>query len=146
MAQYKTGTINLTNGSAAVTGNGTIWTTALNGKWLKVEGVAADYRILSVTDYDTLTLEQAYTGATASQAHYHIVQDLTSNFLLPEISAGDREWEHHITEALRGIDYRIQMLTNMLAGISPPGDFIWDDTGGGVWDDTGGGIHEDIEG
>jgi hypothetical protein len=100
----------VTNGSADVTGNGTAWTTALEGKIFKVEGVDADYTIDTVAAAGELSLTAVYAGTTATAADYHIVQDLTSNYSLRKLFAQDREWAWHMTRTLQIIDAKLAEL------------------------------------
>jgi len=59
------GTISVTNGSAAVTGTGTAFTTELaTGSIISISGVT--YTVATITNDTTLTLTANYSGATAS--------------------------------------------------------------------------------
>lgn len=62
--QTKVGTITVTNGSAAVVGVGTSFTSLLPGDWIRVG--ANWYQILSITDDTNLTLTVTYRGVTLS--------------------------------------------------------------------------------
>lgn len=68
-----TGTITVTNGSASVTGSGTLFATNFVGAndILVVDG--AMYVVKSVTSNTALTLTQPYAGTTASGKSYDIV-------------------------------------------------------------------------
>lgn len=68
-----TGTITVTNGSASVTGSGTLFATNFVGAndILVVDG--AMYVVKSVTSDTALTLTQPYAGTTASGKSYDIV-------------------------------------------------------------------------
>ena len=68
-----TGTITVTNGSASVTGSGTLFVTNFVGAndILVVDG--AMYVVKSVTSDTALTLTQPYAGETASGKSYDIV-------------------------------------------------------------------------
>lgn len=59
-----TGTYSVTNGSNAVTGSGTTWTSALNGKIMNILGV--EYIISTVNSTTSITLETNYSGITQS--------------------------------------------------------------------------------
>lgn len=68
---HTTGTVSVTNGSTAVTGNGTDWATALiTAGVIYIEGGA--YPIASVESNTALTLEIPYAGATAAGLSYVI--------------------------------------------------------------------------
>jgi hypothetical protein len=61
------GTAAFTNGSAAVSGTGTIWTEELQAGYLiKLNADGVWYEIEDVEDDDTLTLVQAYSGTTGT--------------------------------------------------------------------------------
>lgn len=82
-AKYTTGTINLTNGSASVSGSGTVWTDDMVGRYLRVtgsEGQRVPYRIQTVGSGTSLQLEQKYHGATDTGLSYEIFE----MFNLPE--------------------------------------------------------------
>lgn len=74
---YSTGNVDVTNGSAAVVGHSTLWTTIgaspyvdLAGKLIKLP--AGIYQISSVTDATHLTLTTNYTGTTLSGQAYAV--------------------------------------------------------------------------
>lgn len=78
MAWYKTGTVSVTNGSAAVVGVDTLWLTqAAAGDLFTLDG-AKFYEVLSITDNTHLTLASVYTGATLSAQAYAIIRNFTS--------------------------------------------------------------------
>lgn len=80
-----TGTITLTNGSASVTGSGTLFADNFVGAndVLIVDGLM--YVIASVTSNTALTLTRPYTGTTASGKQYDIVH-LTGEDALNELA------------------------------------------------------------
>jgi hypothetical protein len=70
---YAHGSVKVTLGSQTVTGVGTEWNEALEGRFLYVTGAPAAYEIDSVdVDAQTLTLVGQYTGATDKFAVYAI--------------------------------------------------------------------------
>lgn len=75
MAWYKTGTINLANGSATVYGNGTLWVDAaiLNAGDLLIGPDGKLYEIGSFQSNTQLTLTTGYLGSTANTQAYAIV-------------------------------------------------------------------------
>lgn len=74
---YNTGTVTVTNGSAAVVGVGTAWAVSLvTGGLFTRLGVAIP--ILSVTDDTHLTLAYPWPGATAAAAAYAIDRENSS--------------------------------------------------------------------
>lgn len=71
---YTTGTITVTNGSRAVVGSGTSWTSVYeNSKILLPDG--AYYQIASVTDTTNIVLSQPYQGTSFSSSVYQIWKD-----------------------------------------------------------------------
>lgn len=85
-ADYTTGTIAVTNGSAAVVGTGTTFTAAMVGRTLMVEDAASQegipYKVAVFTDATHITLENYYAGATGSGKSYRIgeVPDIPPEF------------------------------------------------------------------
>jgi hypothetical protein len=68
---YTTGTVDVTNGSATVTGTGG-WHAGMVGKSFQVADDAAIHTILSVQSPTQLTLSRIYAGTTASGENYTI--------------------------------------------------------------------------
>ncbi|MER9762425.1 hypothetical protein [Mesorhizobium sp. M0138] len=67
---YNTGTVTVTNGSAAVVGSGTAWAVALvAGGTLSVEAAGNSMPILSVTDNTHLTGAVKWTGSSGTYAY-----------------------------------------------------------------------------
>ena len=71
---YRTGTINITNGSATVTGINTHFLTAgiETGATLRVDGQPYACEVESVISDTELSLEKVYPGATAEGVNYSI--------------------------------------------------------------------------
>lgn len=80
-----TGTITLTNGSAAVKGSGTLFTDNFVGANDVLIADGLMYVIASVTSNTALTLTRPYTGTTASGKEYDIVH-LTGEDALNELA------------------------------------------------------------
>jgi len=77
VADYSTGTVTVTNGSATVTGSGTTFTPAMVGRWFcvtdtTVAGQGLWFRISAYTSATSITLYQKWTSATASGVAYNI--------------------------------------------------------------------------
>lgn len=72
IANYETGTVSVTNGSRTVTGSGTSWTTAMEGRFFKLKREDELYKILSVPSATSLVLEKPYLEATGSGLAYLI--------------------------------------------------------------------------
>jgi len=64
---YNTGTVSMTNGSAAILGIGTTFTAAMAGKRISINGVM--YTILSWTDATHMTLTANFAEATAAYSY-----------------------------------------------------------------------------
>jgi hypothetical protein len=74
-ADYTTGTITVTNGSADVVGLATVFTAAMVGRSLKITDPDGDgmwYKIESYTSGTEITLENTYAGITAGGQAYTI--------------------------------------------------------------------------
>lgn len=74
-APYETGTVDVTNDSASVSGTGTSWTSAMEGRKFYVEGDSFPYVVKTVSSTTSLTLDTIYTGTTATGSSYRIFQD-----------------------------------------------------------------------
>ena len=74
---YTTGSVNVVNGSQTVAGNGTTFTSAMQGRWFEITdptvyGQGYFYRISAFVNTTTLTLESYYLGSTANTATYRV--------------------------------------------------------------------------
>lgn len=70
-ATYSTGTIAATRDSAAVTGTSTVWTAALQGRYLRIK--TNWYRVQAVVSATSLVLATPYTEETVTSATYKII-------------------------------------------------------------------------
>ena len=105
MAQYRTGTVAVTNGSAAVVGTGTAWAAEVSAGDLFIlanEGIT--YEVGSVTDNTNLALTANYAGATGSALEYAIARDFTPAKGLPYPAKGDIETAAVLRRAMYSID------------------------------------------
>ncbi|MFT4271181.1 MAG: hypothetical protein QM578_09235 [Pantoea sp.] len=94
------GTITLTNGSTAVTGSGTAFTTdlAVSGFIVAtVGGTAYTLGISAITSNTALTLTQAYTGPTTSGVSFDYVPLATLNLITSALAS-------QVTYAVRGMN------------------------------------------
>jgi hypothetical protein len=72
-ANYTTGTVSVTNGSAVVTGAGTAWLANVGpGDKIRIGTSRKWYTIASVDSDTQITLSTAYTGATAAGQSYSL--------------------------------------------------------------------------
>lgn len=113
MAQYRFGTVTVTNGSPTVTGVNTIWTTnvaALNLFAIFGEGVW--YAIETVNSDGSITLASNYIGTNKTGAQYQIQTDFTPENHYPIPSFGDRD-----TSSLTA--YTLLQIDAALAALSP---------------------------
>lgn len=77
IADYTTGTVTITAGSASVVGVGTVFTSAMVGRWFSISdptvpGQGYWYRISAFTDTTHITLTQAWSGSAGSGALFRI--------------------------------------------------------------------------
>ena len=107
MSQYKTGVANVTNGSATVTGSGTLWSANVSAAdSFTIAGDGVMYDVASVDSDTQVTLSVAYAGVTAAGAVYAIGTSFTVPDSFPEMSQGDIETATIFTRAMRGIQSR----------------------------------------
>jgi hypothetical protein len=110
MAQYNDGTVTFVNGSAVVVGASVdFWTASAvkTGDLIKRSGQTAWYNITSVVSASKVTIAPVYAGANASSVDYQITRDFTPIHSMPEVSAGDRDWQDAYTRAIRIADEQI---------------------------------------
>ncbi len=68
VAPYETGTVDVTKGSATVTGNGTTWTAAMVGRKIRIGSENAYYRIKTFSSATSIILDTIYQGTTKTLA------------------------------------------------------------------------------
>ena len=118
MAQYKSGTAEVTQGSAVVTGTGTAWTLNVSpGDSFVMAGSGLVYDIGSVDSDTQLTLTVPYTGGDRAGA-YAVQRDFTADGI-PEMASGDIETATIFTRAMRKIQSRFNLLTGVAANGAP---------------------------
>ena len=134
---YTTGTAAFTNGSAAVVGTTTVWTSAMVGSAIKNDTDNIYHTVLSVTDGTHLTLTANYSGAGGAAAAYTMAPKLPDRQGTEEMGA--------ITWGVNpsGVDVDIGSLTAYSqpapsGTIDEPGQDIVEETGQTDWtSDTG---------
>lgn len=105
MAQYKTGTVTVVNGSSVVTGLGTSWLGHVaDGDWFKIDDLSPIYHIGHITSNTQLELTANYAGTSGSGLSYCIVTDFTANHNLPLMAKGDIDWPDIWNRAMNIID------------------------------------------
>jgi len=72
---YNTGTVSVTNGSADITGDTTVWTDAMTGRKICIDGGTVEYTFTYVNGTSG-TLDRNYEGETGSGLAYIIAQDV----------------------------------------------------------------------
>lgn len=80
---YTDGTVSMTMNSPVVTGTGTAFTTAMNGRWFSATPPSGDglwYRVQSADSPTQITLDQAYIGYSTAGLSYQV----SEAFNLPE--------------------------------------------------------------
>ena len=130
MAQYKTGTVSVTNGSSTVTGSGTLFSgNVAAGDLFTVVGDNAWYEVASVASDTSLSLTANYAGTTGSGKSYAISRDFTTRLELPYPQKGDIETASLIKRAFEQIDTETNIAkSNFVATAAPTAN---DDTGDG---------------
>lgn len=105
MAQFKTGTVTVTNGSDAVTGVGMLWLANISvGDWFIRKGDDVSYQVKAVLTDISLTLATNYAGVTASGVTYSVTTDFTANFNIPLLARGDIDTATVFARAMAEID------------------------------------------
>lgn len=90
MSQYTTGTVDVTNGSAAVVGTGTAFLANVTvGAVFTKSASGVPYVVGAVADDTHLTLSSNYAGTTESGISYSITNSFTPNLGLPYPDQGD---------------------------------------------------------
>lgn len=72
---YSTGTVQMTNGSNAVVGTGTTWSSGMVGRFLRLADGSDDvnyYRVIAVADATHLTVENNFDGGNQTGTSYKI--------------------------------------------------------------------------
>ena len=67
-ASYSIGNATCTNGSTAVTGSGTTWTSAMIGLKIQLQGDQAHYYIVAINSPTSLTLAAPYQGVNGTNS------------------------------------------------------------------------------
>ena len=77
VAVHETGNVDVTNGSATVSGGATapVFTAAMVGRKFRVSGDNTSYRIKAYVGADEITLETPYVGTTDTDVSYTIFKD-----------------------------------------------------------------------
>ncbi len=121
MAQYKTGTVSVTNGSATVTGSGTLWSGEIAaGDLFTIVGDNAWYEVASVGSNTSITLSANYAGTTGSGQSYAISRDFTTRLGLPYPQKGDIETASIIKRAFEQIDTETNIATANYSATAAP--------------------------
>lgn len=74
---YKTGTVDLTNNSAIVTGTGTFWVTQIKVGDVFTVNASDLYEVISIDSNTQITLGRPYTGATDTGVSYSVIRNFT---------------------------------------------------------------------
>ena len=126
----QTGTVSVTNGSATVTGSGTLFSANVAaGDLFTIVGDNAWYEVASVSSNTSLTLSANYAGTTGSGKSYAISRDFTTRLELPYPQKGDIETASLIKRAFEQIDTETSIAKANFGATSAP--TVNDDTGDG---------------
>ena len=117
MSQYSTGTVSINNGSATVTGSGTLFLTNVNtGDSFTIASTGVVYDVASVDSDTQITLSVNYAGVTASGVVYAIGTGFTVPDSFPEMSQGDIETATIFTRAMRKIQGKFSGIVSDIGG------------------------------
>ena len=113
MSQYSIGTASVTNGSATVTGSGTLFLTNVNtGDSFTIASTGVVYDVAAVNSNTSITLSVAYAGPTVTGAVYAIGTSFTVPDNFPEMSQGDIETATIFTRAMRKIQGKFSAIAS----------------------------------
>ncbi len=119
MSQYKTGTVAVTSGSAAIVGTGTLWATnAAAGQTFMIAGSSVPYVIGVVTDNTHITLSSNYAGSSQSGLSYEINTSRTPVLSIDYMEAGDIDSATTFKRAMLQIEALLTGAWNRLLDIS----------------------------
>ena len=98
-ARYNTGTASVTRDSSAVTGSGTTWTSAMEGRQFRVGSTGSLYTIKDVISATSIVLDANFGGTTNATAAYSIYQAYVTaptDFLtFVSVTLPSRRWKLH---------------------------------------------------
>ena len=115
MGQYRTGTVDVINGSLTVIGHGTAFLANVSiADFFKVSGINTIYVVATVDTDTEITLTSTWAGSTLTNQEYQIATDWTTNYNFGEIWAGDKDWPYWLTNSLRQIDQRLKDLSDRI--------------------------------
>ncbi|MGA9769175.1 MAG: hypothetical protein WBV94_09050 [Blastocatellia bacterium] len=77
VAIYETGTVAVTQGSTAITGTGTVWTTGMTGRRFRIDG-REEFYTFTRTGNGTGTTERTYEGEDDGAASYRIFDNIVT--------------------------------------------------------------------
>ncbi len=138
MAQYKTGTVTVTNGSTGVVGVGTLFAANVTvGDWFIRKGDDVSYQVATVTNDTNLVLASSYQGTNAGGVAYSVTKDFTANFNIPLLSRGDIDTATVFARAMSEIDIAIGQNTGEWLDFNKTPTFVDADTFTLVGDQTG---------
>lgn len=119
MSQYRTGTVDVTNADATVTGNGTAFLSEVAaGDLFTVLGSNVVYEVASITNDAELELTSTYAGANASNQEYAISRDFTSELSIPYPERGDVDTAGILRRAFTKVDTLLAEMASLADGIS----------------------------
>ena len=103
--QYQVGTISATNGSATITGVGTLWSANVAaGDLFVVVGGTSVYEVANVSSNVTIELSAPWATANVSGSEYAITRDFTPIRNMPYLTKGDVETALILKRALMIVD------------------------------------------
>lgn len=111
MAQYRVGTVDVTNAEATVVGHDTEWLTEIEaGQRIAIGSDGIWYEVESVEDDTNLTLTIDYDGDDAEGLTYAVHRDYTSTTGYPTFGYGDIHTASLLAETMAQIDAQMAQL------------------------------------
>ena len=90
IGNYNTGTVDITSGSATVTGTNTVWTSAMVGRKFIVQGDDEVYIVDSFSTTTSITLNRTYNGSTVDDGNYEILDDLIDQVMTLKLYSNNK--------------------------------------------------------
>lgn len=108
MAQYSTGTVTTTSGSAVVTGSGTSWLAEIDADDIFIaDGDTSPYFVQSV-DSDTQITLTGNHDTTQSGVTYTLTRDFSTYYGIPLLNNGDIDLDILLNKIVADIDLAIE--------------------------------------
>ena len=125
LARYDVGTVSVENGSATVTGVGTTWASAMEGREIFLIGGDKPYTILTVGSTTSITLDENFAGTTLSGVRYAIMADPAAWGSTLIYSEQDEFESVPTTQNTLAVQESLSSDNDWITGLLPHGTQLW---------------------